>query len=480
MGEILNSADKEYVFEWPAFPKEQAESELNISEVAMREGADGFPESDSTFLSITENEIVGRIRRFYIATLDRVSQEFLRFGEETANIKIFLERFDIGQMPFDLKAKVESELTEARVIMNPLVRNAKVALNDLEIFKTDNGLTREPIYSLNWRKIWGPLLLAFLFFFEVILNGALVTTVVDGFIAGIAVSVTVATLNVILSFVIGRILVPELKVSRSSFRKFGAALGLIIHSLLILYVNFVFGVFRGISLSSTNIRSWEDIGAVEVMSAIKPWESIAMVNDVPSLFVIGVGIVFALIALLDGYHYDDSYPGYGDVHRNYVGATESLEQTKKDFSNRILRITKDSLSHMENELSGFEKKMTRWETMMNVAQQQFAIYVRWVNQIEQDANKLLHDYRSANLKGRHSSYTTQKAPGYFESDWSFSDDEKNPDKSFSHLSFLVNTDKSTFENKSALIRQDINSTRDECVLILRKFLQEVDGEVGDK
>jgi len=137
---------EEYTFEWPIFPKDETEKELRISEVAMREGADGFPSSDSTIMSMTENEIVGRVRRFYVSVLEKISDEFVRLGEETANIKIFLENFDLKQMPIQLKGKVESELTDASVRMQPLALQAKTAYEDLLDFKKENGITRDPIY----------------------------------------------------------------------------------------------------------------------------------------------------------------------------------------------------------------------------------------------------------------------------------------------------------------------------------------------
>lgn len=472
---------EEYSFEWPIFPKDETERELRISEVAMREGADGFPSSDSTIMSMTENEIVGRVRRFYVSVLEKISDEFVRLGEETANIKIFLENFNLKQMPIQLKGKVESDLTDASVRMQPLALQSKSAYEDLLDFKKENGITRDPIYSMQWRRIWGPLLVLFLFGSEIVLNGALVSGVVDGLIAGIAVATTVSTINVVLSFVVGKNLLPELNRAKITVSKWLSMLGIGIYVLTILYTNFVFGIFRSSVLSTANIRSWEDVADSQIIiNAIKPWESLSQISDVPSLFVIGVGIVFAIIALLDGYKYDDPYPNYGDVHRKFVDAVTPFEQEKKELSDRILGTVEDKCSQMEGRIGEYQARLTRWSTMQNIALQQMARYVAWMDQIEQDANKFLNDYRSANIRGRHSNYSTQGAPAYFALRWSFTEEEKDPSKKFSHLTSLIADDRKEYEDKNLKVQQEMVSVRDECVHSLGSFLNRLQEELDKK
>ncbi len=473
----------DYTFEWPVFPKDETERELRISEVAMREGADGFPDSESTILSMTENEIIGRIRRFYVAVLEGVSNKFIKLGEETANIKLFLERFNLEQMPIQLKGKVESVFTESSVDIKTLGEQAKIASKDLELFRQENGLVREPVYSEDWRSKWGVLFLAALFFLEVGLNGALVSTVVDGLIAGISVSTTVAVLNVILSFTVGKSLLPELNKKGNTITKWMAAAGCLLHVMVIIYLNLVFGVFRSSAIDARNVRSWEiseGTTGEALVSSLKPWESLSQISDIPSLFVIGIGFVFAILALLDGYNYDDPYPGYGTVHRKFTSTFGRFETAKKGLTDTILRVVHQDCDKMESKINEFEARLMRWGTIQNVAQQQFASYVSWISQIEQDANKFLNDYRAANIRGRHSSYSTKRAPAYFDSKWTFSEQEKNPAKTFSHLTQLINSDRAAFENKTVQTQQEMNSVRDECVNNLRRFIQSVDEEFEKK
>jgi len=475
MKKTANSFDRDHRFDWPIFPKDETESELRITEVAMREGADGFPESESSVLSTTENEIVGRIRRFYVSVLEVLSNKFIQLGEETANIKIFLERFDLTQIPIQLKGKVEREITDAGVAINSLASQARVAKENLEIFKRVNGLDREPVYSESWRNIWGPFLIVFLFVFEVVLNGALVSGVVEGLIGGVAISITVATINVVLSVIVGKNLFPQLNRVQTLARKLGVTFVCILYGLSIIYLNLVFGVFRSTALELRNVRSWEDVGTAQtVVSALKPWESLPYLTDIPSLFVIGAGITFAIIAALDGYRLDDPYPGFGDVNRKFTEALKPFEEAKTNITNKVLRIIDDSSNLMESRITEFESKLARWGTIENMARQQFSSYVVWISQLELDANKFLNDYRAANIKGRHSVYSTKKSPDYFDSKWTFSEQEKDPSKTFSHLTYLLNHGTEAFENKIIQTQQEMISIRDESYDSLQKFMQEVD------
>ena len=466
-----------YTFEWPVFPKDETERDLQISEVAMREGANGFPDTETTILSITENEIVGRIRRFYVSVLETVSNQFIKLGEETAAISLFLDRFDIGQMPNQLKGRVEGVLTGASVRMSNLGLAAKTAKNDLERFKRDHGITREPIFSMRWRNIWGPLLLMLLFTLEVALNGALVSSVVEGLMAGISVSVTVALLNVFLSFIVGKYLVVELNMKGWEIKKILALAGIALHTLVIIYINLVFGVFRSIALEASRVRPWEggvDIGAQsEMINALRPWESLSQVSDIPSLFVIGVGFVFAILAFLDGYGYDDPYPGYGEVYRKFTNAAEPFESGKRELSETVHDIIDEETKAMEQRLGEFESRLMRWGTIQNIARQQFSSYKVWVLQVEQDANKLLNDYRAANIKGRHTSYSGKKTPRYFDSRWSFSEQEKDSSYTFSHLHSLINADTAEWDKKNMQVQQEMVSVRNDCVHNLRRFLQDL-------
>ncbi len=475
MKNLPNSFDREYSFNWPIFPKDETESELRITEVAMREGADGFPESESSVLSTTENEIVGRIRRFYVSVLEILSNKFIQLGEETANIKIFLERFDLTQIPVQLKGKIEREVIDANVTISGLASQARIARENLEIFKRENGLEREPIYSDSWRHIWGPFVIVFLFVFEVILNGALVSGVVDGLIGGVAISITVATINVVLSVLVGKNLFPQLNKVQTLARKLGVTLVCFLYGLSIIYLNLVFGVFRSSVLELRNVRSWEDAGTAQtVVSALKPWEGLPTLTDIPSLFVIGVGITFAIIAALDGYRLDDPYPGFGDVHRKFTEAVKPFEEAKKQLTDKVLKIIDESSVLMENRITEFESKLARWGTIENMARQQFSSYVVWISQLELDANKFLNDYRAANIKGRHSVYSTKKSPDYFEMKWTFSEQEKDPSKTFSHLTYLLNNGTEAFENKIIQTQQEMISIRDESFENLRRFLQAAD------
>ncbi len=471
----------EYSFEWPVFPKDETENELKITEVAMREGADGFPEPESMIFSTTENEIIGRMRRFYVSVLEGVSNTFIKLGEETANTKLFLERFDLRYMPVQLKSRVEKEFTDASVRMNELSTQKKIAEKNVQVFKQKHNLNREPIYSDSWRKFWGPCIIGFLFFAEVILNGALVSGIVEGLIGGVAVAITVATLNVFLSFLAGKILIRELNRIQSTVRKLAISATTLFYGLVILYVNLVFGIFRSTALSTSNIRSWEEVESAAVsINALKPWETLSQVDDIPSLFVIGVGICFAIMALIDGYLSDDSYPGYGEVFRKFREAAEPLDQAKKGLADKVLNIIDESCEVMEVRLGEFEERLTRWGTMQNTVRQQFSSYAVWIGQLEQDSNKFLNDYRAANIKGRHSSYSTKRPPEYFQAKWTFSEEEKDPSKTFSHLAYLINSDMQDVKHKFYQIQSEMTSVRDESYKGLRKFLQGIQDDYDSK
>jgi len=109
---------------------------------------------------------------------------------------------------------------------------------------------------------------------------------------------------------------------------------LIIWALLIIYVNGAIGVVRYLAGEEATGGKFSDNQITEFLtSALSPlsWPHF----DFNSLLLTGIGILFALVALMDGYLVKDRYPGYSERGDQYDQALDhlrtTLEYTQEDL-----------------------------------------------------------------------------------------------------------------------------------------------------
>ena len=84
-------------------------------------------------------------------------------------------------------------------------------------------------------------------------------------------------------------------------------------------------IYEATGVNLTDVLTGEAVAEAVTGSATFPW---TVSLTFTSLVLVFVGIGFALLSLIDGYFFDDRYPGYGSVGK-----------VKKEQEDEINRIT---------------------------------------------------------------------------------------------------------------------------------------------
>ncbi len=75
------------------------------------------------------------------------------------------------------------------------------------------------------------------------------------------------------------------------------------------------------------------------------------IGAVASLFLIFVTLIIAVIGCMDGYTFDDPYPGYGRVYRSHMDSREDYEETREILRDAILEVGRRTVSEYEARIS---------------------------------------------------------------------------------------------------------------------------------
>jgi hypothetical protein len=125
-----------------------------------------------------------------------------------------------------------------------------------------------------------------------------------------------------------------------------------------------------------------------------------------------IGVLFAFVSLIDGYKWDDPYPGYGELARRRDGKRENYLDRKHYW----LEAIKERREQARAEVGDIRRdiEMVQGEiAQASLGRRGFtASFFAQASHLEAAANQLIDMYRDANRRVR-----TTSAPLYFKQRW---------------------------------------------------------------
>ena len=139
-----------------------------------------------------------------------------------------------------------------------------------------------------------------------------------------------------------------------------------------------------------------------------------------------VGIGFALLSLVDGYFFDDRYPGYGSVGKVRKEKEEELNRITQHISteamskaNLELRLTREKQGKLQKTI------LTKWVECSSEIASVFEQYRRFARELEEGVQHACKEYQDENRE-----YRNTPAPKYWETKQTLPEDKKQPEKVF--------------------------------------------------
>ena len=107
---------------------------------------------------------------------------------------------------------------------------------------------------------------------------------------------------------------------------------------------------------------------------IKPWS-----DDVSFVFtgivLTFVGLTFAFISIMDGFTYNDTYPGFGNVGKRVNKYKDEIRKTFTSYAKDLYQIFSNSSNELQKIFDKIRKnELTDWDTNTNLIPKEFVTF----------------------------------------------------------------------------------------------------------
>ena len=389
-------------YEFPNVEVAKIEKSIGLKEKAIEDGKHDKPRSDSRARSNCEEEAV-------VQSDEQRHNEVSKAAKSLGSIKkiIIDSAAELGKKHFfidEIKAECQQSVTTAVGSLSNLIDSFKTEDRELENYKLENKISRNPRPLTTMSLIISIGVIVFLFIAEMRLNTKLLApAMARGEEGGQAVALSVAILNVFVSFAAGYLFVKNIHHYRA-FKRRISQIGLFIYTVFIIYLNGVMGAFRATAELAGKTKKWGQT-VVEAVPGEQGNELLWFLGtvkfDVYPLILTFVGITFAIASLWDGYLFDDPYPGYGKVGKKREDDKKEINRIRQHLSTEVLGKANNEIKKTgERRDKLISQVITNWQKNVSDLENVFENYRRFATQIEDSIDHCMGEYRAYNSEYR--------------------------------------------------------------------------------
>ena len=343
---------------WNKLSSDVIEKRFKPSETGKRNGANQYPPSNSNQLSPTEDKVVSYITNYFNNETNKfVGNLYIKGSKGASNSPWTIQRKIAHhkrtyegngyESTYELMvATWQTQLSKFIQNFKDAIKNRQVARKALTVFKIDNNVAvgREPQQKTNLSGFLKIMVPVALFGVEFYLNySALRSTGVITADYATYISAIVASINVVLSFFVGYLVITHIfnpvdATKRPRLAFYGPIL--LIYSAVLIYVNTMMGVFRSLSKDIINavpevlnptrleIRNAK-IDALDkaAQKSVYPFDNLDSITFDGGMLLF-LGAFFALVTMIDAYFFKDPIPGYSKVGDDYAAKRKRVEKLK--------------------------------------------------------------------------------------------------------------------------------------------------------
>ena len=468
-------------YDFPNIDVADIEKAINLKQRAETDGRNNIPPQNAIVRSITEEEAItvydnNRHKAVDKAVeyLDPIKNKIIGYHSKLSEKHFFIDGF---------KERVRQTLNSAKGKLSKLHDTYKTQNKELEHFKLSNDITRDPKSLTPVRIFIGVLIVAGLFLLELDVNTKLLGPAMSGGeTEARGIVWAVAGLNVFISFLAGYFLLKNIHI-KNSLRKVLSKLTLSIYSFFIIYLNWSLGALRSIAEQKGKVVAWGQTEqtvseVIDFGSPLFPW---TVEFSFYAFVLTFVGIGFALVSLIDGYFFDDPYPGYGSVGKGRNENKKEINIIRENLLNEIgLLFKKETQKTSEKRGQLISDTLKNWSINITKLEGVFASYVRFVQKISDDTEHIIKEYISLN-----SMFRSEPAPKYWTSDginvkerhYVLEEEKADPKKVFPDLA-QVYLDNNQIEEETKRFNKNIVEESHQYQMELNNYKVEVDKEIA--
>ena len=387
----------------PVDPEKIAEH-LDVDKSARQSAEHEMPATDAQSPDAIEVSIAHVFEHDAQETAKRANDKLHLYRRQLERLDVQNEAQSIAGVKKRFDVESSALLEECRDQLRPYIEARTGARAELDTFKEENKIMRPPDYPDS--KFLHFSILFVIFAFESVINAVFFAAGSDfGLIGGWVVAMQYAAFNLAWAVVISLLLIRQIN-HINRLRKVVGTLGIIVFALTVPAFNFYVGHFREIYAVNPE--------QAEILAIQSFLQSPLILTTGASYMLLGVGVIFAIVAGIDGYRFEDAYPGYGRVAKKLDKASDEYFEEKQQIKDYLSDLRDETIAHLDDSRESILHKQGELSDLSSLADNSRSKCQMHLALLVRSCNVVLAQYRQRNEEVR-----STPAPDYFRSEYSF-------------------------------------------------------------
>ena len=385
---------------FPDIDTQRLSKEMQLAKRGQSRGSTDQPAADSSSFDAVESEVIEHVGAAQKRSHDALENHLAGFRQRLIDLDFDAQFSNIKSAALGGLSDLKQELQTGIDDLHGLRRDLTAAEKWHAIFQSRHRLERPAKIGSPRASFFKWALIVLLVIVELVTNGELLSKGSDlGLVGGIVEALIFAVLNVGVALMFGIFAIPYLNHRNLLLKLLGLA-GLVGYFACLLGVNLALAHYREVSGSLAE-------GAGELVMQRLINDPLGL-EDFRSWLLFGLGVLFSIIAVIDGLLMHDVYPGYQKVDQALRKARDRYADMRRAAIDELGGVRKDYEDLLTSSRSDLSKQRVEHDAIVSHRSRMISLFDDHQAQLEKAANALLRDYRDANLTKR-----KQAAPQYW-------------------------------------------------------------------
>lgn len=377
---------------FPDLDTQRLSKEMELAKKGSSRGSQNQPQSDSGSLDAVETEIIEHIGGAQKRSHDALENHLAGFRQRLIDLDFDTQFSNIKSAALgglsDLKQELQTGVDDLHGLRKDLTAHEKWYSS----FQKKHRLERPAKIGSPRASFFKWALIIVLVLIELVLNGELLSKGSElGLVGGIVEALIFAVLNVGVALMFGIFWIPFVNHGNWLLKFFGL-IGLVAYLACMIGINLALAHYREVAGVL-----FEGAGEVVMQRLIQDPLGI---QDFRSWLLFGLGVLFSIIAVLDGLALHDPYPGYQRVDKALRISRDKYADMRRAAITELGEVRKDYEDLLTTSRSDLGKQKVEHDAIVSHRSRILSLFDEHQTQLEKAANALLRDYRDANVAKR--------------------------------------------------------------------------------
>jgi hypothetical protein len=400
--EFLNQRPNQYIPSTMVFNELDLDvmgQQLQLKEKAQQRGAAELPNTNSIDLDTVETEIVNSIEAEKNKYHETLRHELQAYDNRIAALSLDNKVFDIKNAAENAKAEFEAEARDGTNQLELDLQVVKEIDQERKAFKKRNKLTRTAHYPESHIYHWG--IISLLFLVECILNANFFANGLEnGLLGGFIEALGITFVNISVGLSVGALIYPQVNHIKIRWRMFGW-LAILLYASCAISFNLLVAHYR----TALGGNAPDLAGTSAVLSFLSnPFA----LKEFHAWMMVGIGLIFSVIASVDAFKMNDRYPGYSKIEKKYVSALQNYTEHYAEIIDNLRDIKDIAIESIRSSKKSFSEQRSEFDNIIVHRQGVLNAFAQRIPYLQNCAKYLINLYRETNVASR-----TSEAPSYF-------------------------------------------------------------------